>query len=88
MRVVFTPRAWEDYTHWQAADRQVLKRVNRLIDDVCRDDPFDGIGKPEMLRANLAGLWSRRITDEHRLVHFVEDADLVVVAVRYHYEKA
>lgn len=87
MRLVFTPNAWEDYTYWQIADRKVLKRINLLIDDIRRDDPFEGMGKPEMLRANLSGLWSRRITDEHRLVYFVQDGDLVIVAARYHYER-
>ncbi len=60
---------------------------NALIDDICGDDPFNGIGKPEMLRANLSGLWSRRITDEHRLVYFVQGDDLVLVTARYHYDR-
>ena len=67
MRLVFTTNGWEDYTFWLQADRQVLKRINRVIDDALRD-PTDGIGKPEPLRHLFAGVWSRRITDEHRLV--------------------
>ncbi len=84
MRLVFTPNGWQDHQHWQAADRQVLRRVNRLL-DVCLVDPFDGIGKPEQLRHALAGAWSRRITEEHRLVYLVDGDDLVVLQVRYHY---
>lgn len=84
MRLVFTPHGWEDYTHWAAADRTVLKRVNRLLADVMRD-PFSGIGKPEQLKHALAGAWSRRIDDEHRLVYLVDGDDIVVLQVRYHY---
>ena len=84
MRLVFTPHGWEDYLHWQSADRQVLRRVNRLLED-CLRDPFDGIGKPEQLRHALAGAWSRRITEEHRLVSLVDGDDLVVLQARYHY---
>ncbi len=84
MRLVFTPHGWEDYLHWQNADRQVLRRVNRLLEG-CLRDPFDGIGKPEQLRHALAGAWSRRITEEHRLVYLVDGDDLVVLQVRYHY---
>lgn len=70
MRLVFTPHGWEDYQHWVQTDRATLKRVNRLIEDVLRD-PFTGIGKPEQLRHVLSGAWSRRITEEHRLVYLV-----------------
>lgn len=85
MRLVFTPNGWADYTHWLAADRATLKRINRLIDDALRD-PFTGIGKPEPLRHMLAGCWSRRITEEHRLVYLVEDEDLVILQARLHYD--
>ena len=81
----FTDEAWEQYLHWVRTDRQVLKRVNTLIEDSMRH-PYTGIGKPEMLRANLTGHWSRRITDEHRLVYRVQDDTLVIVACRFHYE--
>lgn len=84
MRLVFTPHGWDDYTHWQSADRAILKRVNRLLDDVLRD-PFAGIGKPEQLKHALAGAWSRRITDEHRLVYLVDGDDVVVLQARFHY---
>jgi toxin YoeB len=84
MRLVFTPHGWEDYQHWVQTDRSTLKRVNRLIDDVLRD-PFSGLGKPEQLRHALAGAWSRRITEEHRLVYLVDGDDVVVLQVRYHY---
>jgi len=70
--------------HWQSADRQILKRVNRLIDKT-RRDPFQGIGRPEPLKHLRAGAWSRRITDEHRLVYVVDGDDLIVVQARYHY---
>jgi toxin YoeB len=85
VRLVFTPHGWADYLHWQAADRSVLKRVNRLLEDALRD-PFSGIGKPEQLRHALAGAWSRRITEEHRLVYLVDGEDLVVLQARYHYD--
>lgn len=86
MRLVFTPRGWADYCWWQANDRAVVKRINRLVDDALRD-PSSGIGKPEPLRHVLAGCWSRRIDAEHRLVYLVDGADLVVLQARYHYER-
>ncbi|MGC8512699.1 MAG: Txe/YoeB family addiction module toxin [Acidimicrobiales bacterium] len=85
MRLVFTPRGWKDYVWWQANDRATLKRINRLVDDALRD-PTAGIGKPEPLRHVLAGCWSRRISEEHRLVYLVDGGDLVVLQARYHYE--
>lgn len=84
MRLVFTPHGWDDYKYWLQADRQVLKRINRLIDDVMRD-PAEGLGKPEPLKYVLAGMWSRRITEEHRLVYLVDGDDLVILQARYHY---
>ena len=81
---MFTPNGWEDYRSWQASDRAVLKRINRLLDDIARD-PFTGIGKPEQLRHALAGAWSRRIDEEPRLVYLVDTDDLVVLQARYHY---
>ena len=84
MRLVFTPMGWEDYCHWQATDKAMLKRLNRLLDDAMRD-PFEGIGKPEPLRHVLAGCWSRRIDGEHRLVYLVDGNDVVVLQARYHY---
>jgi toxin YoeB len=84
MRFVFTPHAWEDSLHWQTADRTRLKRINRLLDDIARD-PFEGLGKPEQLRHALAGAWSRRIDQEHRLVYLIDGDDIVVLQARYHY---
>jgi toxin YoeB len=84
VRLVFTSHGWDDYQHWVQTDRATLKRINRLIDDALRD-PFSGIGKPEQLRHALSGAWSRRITEEHRLVYLVDGDDLVVLQARYHY---
>ncbi len=84
MRLVFTSHGWADYLHGQATDRSVLKRVNRLLEDALRD-PFSCIGMHEQLRHALAGAWSRRITEEHRLVYLVDGEDLVVLQARYHY---
>lgn len=81
----FTDEAWDQYQHWVRTDRQTLKRLNVLLEDTLRH-PFTGIGKPEMLRANLSGHWSRRITDEHRLVYRVQDDTLIIIACRFHYE--
>ena len=88
MKVVFAGLAWEDLQHWMAHDRAVLKRLLRLIED-CRRSPYEGIGKPEALRENLSGWWSRRITDEHRLVYRVAGEGkaqaLEIVQCRGHY---
>jgi toxin YoeB len=84
VRLVSTPHWWEDYTFWLAADRSTLRRINRLIGDPMRD-PVTGIGKPEPLRHLLAGAWSRRISDEHRLVHLIDGDDLVILQARFHY---
>jgi toxin YoeB len=84
VRLVFTPHGWQDYQHWVQTDRATLKRVNRLVEDALRD-PCSGIGKPEQLRHVLAGSWSRRITEEHRLVYLVDGDDVVILQARYHY---
>lgn len=84
MRLVFTEHGWSDYTYWLKADRHVLHRINRLLEDVMRD-PYAGIGKPEPLKHALTGTWSRRIDDEHRLVYLVDGDDVVVLQARYHY---
>lgn len=84
-RLIWTSAAWEDYLYWQGQDRKTLKRINALIQDAMRQ-PFEGIGKPEPLRENLSGFWSRRIDDTHRLVYTVEENDLAIIACRYHYE--
>lgn len=85
MRLVFTPQGWADYTHWLQADRRKLERINKLI-DAALADPASGIGKPEPLRHALAGVWTRRIDEEHRLVYKPEGDDLIVLAARYHYD--
>ena len=84
MKLVFAEQAWEDYLHWQATDRKILKRVNALIKEVART-PFEGTGKPEALKHALAGYWSRRITDEHRMVYKVDGNALLIAQLRYHY---
>ncbi len=83
-RLTFTPDAWDDYLYWQSQDKKTLKRINQLIRDLSRE-PFAGIGKPEPLRENLSGYWSRRIDDTHRLVYAVEDGIVTILACRYHY---
>jgi len=86
MRLVSTESAWQDYLWFQEKDRQLLKRINQLIKETLRT-PFEGLGKPERLKADLAGYWSRRINDEHRLVYGVTGTDLVIISCRYHYTK-
>jgi len=83
-RLQWTPEAWADYVAWQARDRKILRRINKLIQAVLRD-PSQGVGKPERLRANRAGLWSRRIDHTNRLVYLVEDETITVISCRYHY---
>jgi toxin YoeB len=83
MKLTFTPSAWEDYLWFQDHDRKLLKRVNSLIKDTLRS-PFEGIGKPEPLKADLAGYWSRRITEEHRLVYAATEEELTINACRHH----
>ena len=84
MRLVFTPSAWKDYLWFQEHDRKLLKRINALISEALRT-PLEGLGKPEPLKSNLAGCWSRRINHEHRLVYSVTATDLTIIACRYHY---
>jgi toxin YoeB len=79
-------QAWEDYLYWQKKDKRILKRINALIKDISRE-PFTGIGKPEPLKHNWRGFWSRRINDEHRLVYTVQDGDVIIAQCRYHYDK-
>ncbi|HEV7505438.1 MAG TPA: Txe/YoeB family addiction module toxin [Thermoanaerobaculia bacterium] len=86
MNLTFTPSAWEDYLWFQEHDRKLLKRINALIKEALRT-PFEGIGKPELLKSNLTGYWSRRITDEHRLVYSATKTELMIIACRFHYVK-
>ena len=80
----WTDEAWNSYVYWQTQDKKTLKRINKLIADVKRS-PFDGIGKPEPLKENLSGSWSRRIDDTNRLVYAVDDTAITVISCRYHY---
>ncbi|NCC49983.1 MAG: Txe/YoeB family addiction module toxin [Spartobacteria bacterium] len=84
MKIIFSDQGWEDVSYWVANDRKIAKRILLLIKDIKRD-PFDGIGKPEPLRHDLSGYWSRRITDEHRLVYSIEGNSLLIAQARYHY---
>jgi len=81
----FVPDAWEAYLYWQEQDRKTLKRINSLISAAARE-PFEGIGKPEPLRSNLSGYWSRRIDETNRLVYRATDNELVIIACRFHYD--
>lgn len=83
-KLIFHPNAWEDYLYWQQHDKQILKRLNQLIKDVLRS-PFEGIGKPEPLKYELKGCWSRRIDQEHRLIYLMEKDELHLLACRHHY---
>ena len=83
-RLAWTHAAWNDYVYWQGQDKKTLRRINRLTAVVMRS-PFEGIGQPEALRENLSGFWSRRIDRTHRLVYSVDDAQVCIVACRYHY---
>lgn len=85
MELVWQTNAWEDYLYWQEADKKLVVRINALIKDALRS-PFKGIGKPEPLKGNYAGCWSRRITDEHRLVYRVKDNRLHILQCRFHYD--
>ena len=84
MKIIFSSQAWQDYLHWQRADRKILKRINGLIQEITRT-PFAGTGKPEPLRHALAGYWSRRIDDEHRLVYKIDGDAVLIAQARYHY---
>jgi len=86
MRIVFSKIAWEDYTSWLNEDKKMLRKINDLIKDIQRD-PFNGKGKPEPLKYDLAGLWSRRIDREHRLVYQVLNKEILVYSCKYHYDK-
>ena len=85
MVVTFSENAWEDYLYWQKTNRKNLQKINKLIKDIQRQ-PFEGIGKPEPLKYDLSGFWSRRIDQEHRLVYQVTDNGLLIYACRYHYD--
>jgi toxin YoeB len=84
VRLIFSENAWKDYLYWQRTDKKILKRINRLIHDIQRI-PYEGIGKPEPLKHGLSGYWSRRITDEHRIVYKAEGDAILIAQLRYHY---
>lgn len=84
--LVWTDEAWQNYVYWQGQDKKTLKRINKLISD-CQRSPFEGIGKPEPLKENLSGFWSRRIDETHRLVYAVDDTSLIIISCRYHYSQ-
>ncbi|MFP4079994.1 MAG: Txe/YoeB family addiction module toxin [Ectothiorhodospira sp.] len=83
--ILFVPDAWDAYLYWQSQDRKILRRINTLIREAARE-PYAGIGKPEPLRGNLSGYWSRRIDDTHRLVYRADASSLIIIACRFHYE--
>ena len=80
----FSPQAWEDYLYWQKTDKKTMKRINELIKD-CQRNLYEGIGKPEPLKGNLSGWWSRRINDADRMVYQADDTSISIAALRYHY---
>ena len=83
-KLAWEKNGWDDYLYWQSQDRKTLRRINKLIDSVLKT-PFEGIGKPELLKENLSGYWSRRINETDRLVYKVSDNYIVVISCRYHY---
>ena len=85
MNLLFSPQAWEDYQYWIQSDKKVLKKINDLLKEISRT-PYSGIGKPEPLKHALSGYWSRRITNEHRVVYRIEGEVLKIAQLRYHYE--
>ena len=86
MNLLFSPQAWEDYQFWQQTDTKTLRRINELLKATLRSH-YEGLGKPEPLKHSLAGFWSRRITDEHRMVYRIGGGSLQIAQLRYHYEK-
>ena len=84
MKLIFADEAWEDYLYWQKQDKRMVERINKLIRETQRE-PFSGAGKPEALKHALSGFWSRRITDEHRMVYCVDGNDLLIAQLRFHY---
>jgi toxin YoeB len=84
MKLIFAEQAWDDYLHWQATDKTLLQRINRLIEET-RRSPFSGTGKPEPLKHALSGYWSRRINEEHRMVYKATEDALLIAQLRYHY---
>ena len=86
MIISFVEESWEDYNYWLTNDKKVFKKIQTLIKDTLRN-PFSGLGKPEPLKGNLSGYWSKRITNEHRLVYKIENEQLIIISCRFHYKK-
>lgn len=84
MKIVWSDESWADFEYWLDNDKKVVKRIRKLIKSIKRS-PFDGIGKPEPLKGDMSGLWSRRITTEHRLVYFIDENGINIVSARFHY---
>ena len=84
MILKWSEQGWEDYVYWKQTDKKIIKRINKLIEDINRH-PFDGLGNPEPLKYNWSGFWSRRIDQEHRLVYAVENNEILIAQYRYHY---
>ena len=84
MNLQWTDESWDDYLYWQMTDKKMVKKINELIKSIQRT-PFDGVGKPEPLRFELSGCWSRRIDSEHRLIYEVEERTIRIIAARFHY---
>jgi toxin YoeB len=85
MKYVFVDESWEDYLYWQSTDKKILRRINELLKDISRT-PYSGIGKPEPLRHNYKGFWSRRIDNEHRLIYQVKENEIYILKCRFHYD--
>lgn len=84
MKIIWSEKSWGDYLYWQSTDKKMLKKINQLIKDIQRN-PFEGIGKPEPLKYQFSGFWSRRISDEHRLVYEISENSIAIASCRFHY---
>ena len=85
MKYIFVDESWEDYMYWQRTDKKILKRINKLLKDIARN-PYSGLGKPEPLKYKYKGFWSRRITDEHRLIYKYREGEILIAKCRFHYD--
>ena len=85
MKYIFVDVSWEDYLYWQNTDKKILKRINKLLKDISRN-PYSGLGKPEPLKYKYRGFWSRRITDEHRLIYKYREGEILIAKCRFHYD--
>ena len=85
MKYIFVDESWQDYQYWQNTDKKILKRINKLLKDISRN-PYSGLGKPEPLKYKYKGFWSRRITDEHRLIYKYREGEILIAKCRFHYD--